>query len=38
MKASTLRAKMDEQGITSRPRVSYDNPYVESLFRPLKGF
>lgn len=49
MKSSTFRAKMDELGITSsysRPRVSDDNPYVESLFRtlkyvpswPLKGF
>jgi putative transposase len=35
----TLRAKMDALGITpsfSRPRVSNDNPYSESLFRTLK--
>ncbi|ELD1800000.1 DDE-type integrase/transposase/recombinase [Vibrio fluvialis] len=49
MKPLTFRAKMDELGITSsysRPRVSDDNPYVESLFRtvkyipswPIKGF
>lgn len=39
MKSSTLKAKMEELGITpsySRPRVSDDNPYVESLFRTLK--
>lgn len=39
MKASTLRAKLEELGITashSRPRVSNDNPYSESLFRTLK--
>jgi len=39
MKSFTLKAKMDELGITpsySRPRVSDDNPYVESLFRTMK--
>ncbi|MGR3042738.1 IS3 family transposase, partial [Vibrio vulnificus] len=39
MKSLTFRAKMDELGITSsysRPRVSDDNPYVESLFRTVK--
>ncbi|CAG8999470.1 MAG: hypothetical protein CENE_01444 [Candidatus Celerinatantimonas neptuna] len=39
MKLLTLKAKMEELGITpsySRPRVSDDNPYVESLFRTLK--
>ena len=39
MKSQTLRAKIEELGITpsySRPRVSDDNPYVESLFRTLK--
>jgi putative transposase len=39
MKSSTLLAKMYELGITSsrsRPRVSNDNPYSESLFRTLK--
>ncbi|WP_422615214.1 IS3 family transposase [Grimontia marina] len=39
MKSLTLKAKMDELGITSsysRPRVSDDNPYVESLFRTVK--
>ncbi len=49
MKSLTFKAKMEELGITSsysRPRVSDDNPYVESLFRtvkympswPVKGF
>ncbi|MEZ9340061.1 transposase [Vibrio splendidus] len=36
MKSLTFKAKMEELGITSsysRPRVSDDNPYVESLFR-----
>ncbi len=35
----TLRAKLEALGITpsySRPRVSNDNPYSESLFRTLK--
>ena len=39
MKASTLQAKLDELGIRSshsRPRVSNDNAYSESLFRTLK--
>jgi transposase InsO family protein len=39
MKASTLLAKMQELQVTlsySRPRVSNDNPYSESLFRTLK--
>jgi transposase InsO family protein len=39
MKSFTLQAKMFELGITpsrSRPRVSNDNPFSESLFRTLK--
>ena len=39
MKSLTFKAKIEELGITSsysRPRVSDDNPYVESLFRTLK--
>ena len=39
MKSQTLKAKMEELGILasySRPRVSNDNPFVESLFRTLK--
>jgi len=39
MKSVTLRAKLEDLGITaswSRPRVSNDNPYSESLFRTLK--
>ncbi len=39
MKGSTLRAKLDYLGIVcsySRPRVSNDNPYIESVFRTLK--
>lgn len=39
MKSLTLQAKMYDLGITgsrSRPRVSNDNPYSESLFRTLK--
>lgn len=39
MKSSTLLAKLDDLGVTpsrSRPRVSNDNPYSESLFRTLK--
>ena len=39
MKSATLLAKLDELGVTpsrSRPRVSNDNPYSESLFRTLK--
>ncbi len=39
MKSQTLKAKMEEMGVVSsysRPRVSNDNPYSESLFRTLK--
>lgn len=39
MKSYTLKAKMETLGVTashSRPRVSNDNPYSESLFRTLK--
>lgn len=39
MKSQTFQAKLVELGITpshSRPRVSNDNPYSESLFRTLK--
>ena len=39
MKSQTLRIKMYELGITpsySRPRVSDDNPFPESLFRTMK--
>lgn len=39
MKAHTLVAKLDDLGITpshSRPRVSNDNAFSESLFRTLK--
>lgn len=39
MKSLTLRAKLQELSITtsySRPRVSNDNPYSESLFRTIK--
>ena len=39
MKSATLLAKLDDLGVTpsrSRPRVSNDNPYSESLFRTLK--
>lgn len=39
MKALTMKAKMEELGIMSsysRPRVSNDNPFAESLFRTLK--
>ena len=38
-KGSTLRAKLEYLGVTSsfsRPRVSNDNPYSESLFRTCK--
>lgn len=48
-KSSTLRVKLEDLGVEasySRPRVSDDNPYSESLFRtckyrpdfPVKGF
>lgn len=39
MKSYTLRAKMEELGVVrsySRPSVSNDNPYSESLFRTVK--
>ncbi|WP_425357176.1 IS3 family transposase [Vibrio tritonius] len=39
MKSLTFKAKMEELGIISsysRPRVSDDNPYIESLFRTVK--
>jgi putative transposase len=39
MKGSTLRVKLQVLGITSsysRPRVSNDNPHVESLFKAVK--
>ncbi len=39
MKSFTMRAKMYDLGVIpshSRPRVSNDNPYSESLFRTLK--
>ena len=39
MKSQTMKAKMEELSVIpsySRPRVSDDNPYSESLFRTLK--
>jgi transposase InsO family protein len=39
MRAATLEARLEELGILrsfSRPRVSNDNPYSESLFRTIK--
>jgi len=39
MKAQTMKAKLEELGVLpsySRPRVSNDNPFAESLFRTLK--
>ena len=39
MKSQTLRVKANELGVTtsySRPRVSNDNPFAESLFRTCK--
>jgi putative transposase len=39
MKASTMKAKLEMLGVVasySRPRVSNDNPYSESLFRTCK--
>ncbi|WP_416221768.1 IS3 family transposase [Shewanella sp. YLB-07] len=39
MKSLTMKAKLEELGVTaslSRPCVSNDNPYSESLFRTLK--
>ena len=40
MKGATLKATLDRLGILtsySRPRVSDDNPFVESLFGTMKG-
>lgn len=39
MRGATLRAKLEDLGIApsySRPRVSNDNPYSESLFKTVK--
>ncbi len=39
MKSQTLKIKLEELGVMpsySRPRVSNDNPYAESVFRTLK--
>ena len=39
MKSFTMRANLDALGIKpsySRPRVSNDNPYIESMFRTVK--
>ena len=39
MKAQTMKAKLEELGVLpsySRPRVSNDNAFSESLFRTLK--
>jgi transposase InsO family protein len=39
MRAATLESRLEEMGVLrsfSRPRVSKDNPYSESLFRTLK--
>ena len=39
MKSQTMKAKLEELGVLpsySRPRVSNDNPFAESLFRTLK--
>ncbi len=39
MRAATLEARLEELGVLrsfSRPRVSNDNPYSESLFRTVK--
>ena len=39
MRSFTMRAKMEDLGVTtsySRPRVSNDNPYSESLFKTVK--
>jgi putative transposase len=38
MRAATLESRLEEQGVLrsfSRPRVSNDNPYTESLFRTV---
>lgn len=40
MRAATLESKLEELGVLrsfSRPRVSNDNPYSESLFRTLRN-
>jgi transposase InsO family protein len=40
MRAATLESRLEEQGVLrsfSRPRVSNDNPYSESLFRTVKS-
>jgi transposase InsO family protein len=39
MRAATLESRLEELGVLrsfSRPRVSNDNPYSESLFRTAK--
>jgi putative transposase len=39
MHAATLDARLEEQGVLrsySRPRMSNDNPYSESMFRTVK--
>ena len=39
MRAATLEVRLEELGVLrsfSRPRVSNDNPYSESLFRTVK--
>ena len=39
MRGATLESRLEEMGVLrsfSRPRVSNDNPYSESLFRTLK--
>jgi transposase InsO family protein len=39
MRAATLEARLEEQGVLrsfSRPRVSIDNPYSESLFHTVR--
>ena len=39
LRAATLESRLEELGVLrsfSRPRVSNDNPYSESLFRTLK--
>ena len=39
MRAATLEVRLEELGVLrsfSRPRVSNDNPYSESLFRTIK--
>ena len=39
MRAATLESRLEELGVLrsfSRPRVSNDNPYAESLFRTVK--